>query len=174
MASITAKRFDITTFNGDAIVNAANESLMGGGGVDGAIHLAAGPQLDRECRLLGGCKAGEAKITSGCSLKAKYIIHTVGPIYSENSEDESKRLLENCYRNCLDLARANSIKSIAFCSISTGIFGYPKDKAAKIAVSTTRKWLADNDGYNLDVMFSCFDNETLKLYKSELRYMNGI
>ena len=169
MASITAKKFDITTFNGDTIVNAANESLMGGGGVDGAIHLAAGPQLNKECRLLGGCKAGEAKITSGCSLKAKYIIHTVGPIYSENSEDESKRLLENCYRNCLDLARANSIKSIAFCSISTGVYGYPKDKAAKVAVSTTKKWLADNKNYDLDIVFSCFDSKTFKLYQKELQ-----
>ena len=169
MVSITAKKFDITTFNGDAIVNAANESLMGGGGVDGAIHLAAGPQLNNECRPLGGCKVGEAKITSGCNLKAKYIIHTVGPIYSENSEDENKRLLENCYRNCLDLARANSIKSIAFCSISTGVYGYPKDKAAKIAVSTTKKWLADNMDYDLDIVFSCFDSKTFKLYQNELQ-----
>lgn len=149
---------DITQLDVDAIVNAANSSLLGGGGVDGAIHRAAGKELLAECRLLGGCKTGEAKITKGYNLKARYIIHTVGPVY-HNREDDAV-LLASCYKSSMALALENDIHSIAFPAISTGIYGYPKDKACKIAVSTIKEY----DKYDIDVYFVCFDSETYTLY----------
>jgi O-acetyl-ADP-ribose deacetylase (regulator of RNase III) len=151
---------DITRLDVDAIVNAANSSLLGGGGVDGAIHRAAGKELLAECRLLGGCKTGEAKITKGYNLKAKYIIHTVGPVY-HNREDDAV-LLESCYKSSMALALEKDIHSIAFPAISTGIYGYPKDKACKIAVNTIREY----DKYDIDVYFVCFDSETYELYNN--------
>lgn len=149
---------DITKLDVDAIVNAANSSLLGGGGVDGAIHRAAGKELLAECRLLGGCKTGEAKITKGYNLKAKYVIHTVGPVYHDREDDSV--LLESCYKSSMALALENDIHSIAFPAISTGVYGYPKDKACKIAVKTIKEY----DKYDIDVYFVCFDSETYGLY----------
>ena len=154
---------DITTLHCDAIVNAANRSLLGGGGVDGAIHRAAGPELLEECRTLGGCRTGEAKITKGYRLPAQFVIHTVGPVYSGALEDAI--LLADCYRNSLDLARENGVHTIAFPAISTGVYGYPVREATKIAVDTVKKWLADNSDYPMDVTFCCFDERTRGAYE---------
>ncbi len=162
--NITLKLEDITQLNCDCIVNAANRSLLGGGGVDGAIHRAAGPQLLQECKTLHGCKTGEAKITGGYRLKAKHIIHTVGPIYSGIPEDEI--MLANCYKNTLDLARENDIHSIAFPAISTGVYGYPFKDATEIAVKTTKKWLADNSDYDIEVIFCCFNTRAYETYRN--------
>lgn len=134
---------DITTLEVDAIVNAANERLLGGGGVDGAIHKAAGPELLAECRQLGGCNTGEAKITRGYKLKAPYVIHTVGPIFKDGSHGEAG-LLASCYRNCLSLASAHGLKSIAFPSISTGIYGYPIERARNIAIREVRNFIRES------------------------------
>lgn len=158
---------DITTLECDCIVNAANNSLLGGGGVDGAIHKAAGHELLEECRLLNGCRTGEAKITKGYRLKAKYVIHTVGPIYSGRVTDED--FLKNCYINSLNLAKENCIHSIAFPAISTGIYGYPPKEAAYIAVSSVVDWLAENKEYDLLVIFSCFDIDTYKIYSDVMQ-----
>ena len=157
---------DITKQNVDAIVNAANTSLLGGGGVDGAIHRAAGPELLAECRTLNGCRTGEAKITKGYQLPAKYVIHTVGPIYSASASDPVN--LANCYRNSLDLAREHDIHSIAFPAISTGVYGYPKLFACKIAANTVKQWLEEHADYEIEVIFSCFDDVTASLYKRNL------
>ena len=162
---------DITKLEIQCIVNAANNSLLGGGGVDGAIHRAAGRELLEECRKLGGCETGEAKLTNGYNLKAKYVIHTVGPRYS-GSENDAK-LLRNCYFNSLELAKAHEIHTIAFPAISTGAYGYPVEAAAKIALRTVSDWLAINKGYGMGVLFACFDDRTTALYKSLLERMSG-
>ena len=155
---------DITLLDCDAIVNAANRSLLGGGGVDGAIHRAAGPELLAECKTLGGCNTGEAKITKGYNLKAKYIIHTVGPVYAGRETD--RILLSDCYRNSLELAKANDIHSIAFPGISTGVYGYPQEEAVPIAVDTVLQWIKNNSDYDIQVTFVCFGNKAYELYKS--------
>jgi len=152
---------DITTLAVDAIVNAANSSLLGGGGVDGAIHRAAGPELVAECRLLGGCKTGEAKITKGYRLPAKHVIHTVGPIYGRHNGQEPE-LLSACYRNSVSLAVEHGLASIAFPSISTGAYGYPKHEAAKVVHSTVAKLLDQHDIEIRLVFFSPSDAEAFK------------
>lgn len=156
---------DITKLDVDAIVNAANSTLLGGGGVDGAIHRAAGPGLLKECRTLGGCRTGEAKITKGYNLPARHVIHTVGPIYSGNPEDAE--LLAACYRNSLALAKRNSLSSIAFPAISCGVYGYPKEKACKIAVNTTAAFLKDQ-AQGMTVWFVLFSKPDLELYQAAL------
>ncbi len=165
---ITLDLGDITKLDCDCIVNAANRSLLGGGGVDGAIHRAAGPELLEECRGLNGCKTGEAKITKGYRLKAKYIIHTVGPIYSNSPEDS--KLLQSCYRNSLNLAKENDIHSIAFPAISTGVYGYPLPDATQTAVFAVKAWLAQNPDYDIKIIFSCFDNRTYEVYKRVISF----
>lgn len=155
-------RADITTLPLDAIVNAANSSLLGGGGVDGAIHRAAGPKLLVECRRLGGCPTGEAKITGGYSLPARFIIHTVGPIWTGGGHDEAS-LLALCYQNCFRLARQYGIQSIAFPAISTGVYGFPKDQAAAIALEQARLALRTDDNLRR-LVFVCFNEETWQAY----------
>ena len=164
MSKIQIDLGDITRLDCDAIVNAANKTLLGGGGVDGAIHRAAGRELLNECRTLGGCNTGEAKITRGYKLKAKYIIHTVGPIYSGKSSDAAD--LANCYKNSLDLARKHDIHSIAFPAISTGVYHYPLEEATRIALTTIDNWLKANADYDIEVIFSCFDKRTYNVYLS--------
>ena len=154
---------DITKLDCDGIVNAANRSLLGGGGVDGAIHRAAGPELLAECRTLHGCRTGEAKITKGYRLKAKYIIHTVGPIYSGTAEDAAQ--LADCYRNSLNLAKEHDVHSIAFPAISTGVYGYPLEDATEIAVKTVAQWLEAHAYYAMQVIFCCFDARTERVYQ---------
>ena len=157
---------DITKLKVDAIVNAANNSLLGGGGVDGAIHRAAGPELMDFNRKLGGCETGNAKISPGFNLPAKFIIHTVGPVWNGGKYNEDL-LLANCYKNSLILARGNKIKSLAFPAISTGIYGFPLEGAAKIAVQTVQEFLRSN-GFILKVIFVCFDDRTYSIYKQLL------
>lgn len=163
MRNIEIHLGDITKLDCDAIVNAANKTLLGGGGVDGAIHRAAGPELLSECRTLNGCQTGEAKITKGYKLKAKHVIHTVGPIYSAAPSDPIK--LANCYRNSLELAKENGLHSIAFPSISTGVYGYPLEEATKVAIATVLGWFEQNPDYNMKVIFVCFGEKAYNLYK---------
>ena len=160
---IEIAKADITQQDVDAIVNAANNTLLGGGGVDGAIHRAAGPGLLEECRALRGCPTGEARITRGYNLAAKHVIHTVGPVWHEGRRNEQESLA-SCYRNSLGLAAKNELRSIAFPSISTGAYGYPIDKAAKIAVQTVRAWMEDPGSVEL-VRFVCFTAEDSAVYE---------
>lgn len=157
---------DITKLNVDAIVNAANTSLLGGGGVDGAIHRAAGPELLEFNRKLGGCKTGEAKISPGFNLPAMFIIHTVGPVWNGGNNNEDK-LLANCYKNSLKLAVESGIKTIAFPAISTGIYRFPLERATKIAITEVKKFLEKN-GLIEKVIFVCFDEETYSGYQKIL------
>ena len=155
---------DITTLRVDAIVNAANSSLLGGGGVDGAIHRAAGPQLLTACRQLGGCATGDAKITPGFNLPAHHIIHTVGPIWQGGGEREAD-LLASCYRRSRSLAAEHGIESLAFPAISTGVYGYPRAQACAIALSTVKSW---PESLPVTIIFCCFDHETRLVYESSL------
>lgn len=167
---IFIERGDITKLECDCIVNAANQSLLGGGGVDGAIHKAAGPQLVKECATLHGCKPGEAKITGGYDLYAKYVIHTVGPIYFGTEQDA--KTLTDCYWNSLELAKEYQIHTIAFPAISTGVYGYPLEEAVPIAIQTVQKWLDVNEEYGMGVIFSCFDQNTYDVYMNYYQKMN--
>lgn len=157
---------DITTLEVDAIVNAANSTLLGGGGVDGAVHRAAGPGLLDECRSLGGCPTGEARLTLGHRLPARYILHTVGPVWGGGTRGESN-LLAGCYRSCFQLARARHLTSLAFPAISCGVYGYPLDEAAKIAVAETRAELAGNPTLRR-VIFTCFTDAVAAAYRAAL------
>lgn len=162
---------DITTLEVDAIVNAANRSLLGGGGVDGAIHRAAGPDLLTECRLLGGCETGGAKITGGFRLKARHVIHAVGPVWRGGDSGEAE-LLASCYGRALELAVAYGVTSIAFPSISTGIYGFPKDEAARVAVATVARHLVGTDLPGR-VIFCCFDEAAAEFHRAALAVFRG-
>jgi O-acetyl-ADP-ribose deacetylase (regulator of RNase III) len=171
MTDITATRGDITNLRVDAIVNAANSELVGGGGVDGAIHFAGGPTILEECsawvQAHGPLPTGQAMITSGGDLPAGHVIHTVGPVFAHHDETESARLLANCYRNSLRLAKQHGCRSIAFPNISTGAFGYPKHAAGRVAVDTTRLWV-DNHDELTEIVFVSFDEESERVYEALL------
>lgn len=168
---IQLRQGDITKIKVDAIVNAANSSLLGGGGVDGAIHRAGGPAILEECRRIrdrqGGCKAGEAVITTGGNLPSRYVIHTVGPVWNDGRNNE-EQLLANAYRSSLELAVKNGVRTIAFPNISTGIYHFPKDKAAEIALFTTDEFLRKKTDIFEKVIFVCFDQENYQLYQALL------
>lgn len=162
MKKIEIYQGDITSLHVDAIVNAANETLLGGGGVDGAIHRAAGPELLEECRRLNGCSTGEAKITKGYKLHAKYVIHTVGPIWNGGNFNEES-LLKSCYINSLKLAETHSLSSIAFPAISTGIYGFPFDRASKIAVRTVKEFIESGESLK-KIIFTLFSRKDYELF----------
>lgn len=163
MTRIQMVKGDITEQHVDAIVNAANSSLLGGGGVDGMIHYVAGPELREECKKLGKCETGEAKITKGYKLPAKYVIHTVGPVYG-HEEGNEELLLSNCYTNSLKLAREHGLRSIAFPAISTGVFKYPKDEAAHVAIETVRYFISRNPDALDEIRFVLFDELNFNIY----------
>lgn len=163
MTKITVVKGDITTQRVDVIINAANKTLLGDGGVDGAIHQAAGPKLRKECQTLGCCRTGEAKITKGYNLPAKFVIHTVGPIYGNEKGKEAK-LLASCYKNCLSIAKKHHLKTIAFPAISTGVYGYPKKDAGEIATFTVKRFIKNNP-YFKEIRFVLFSDENLKIYQ---------
>ena len=158
---------DITALDVDAIVNAANESLLGGGGVDGAIHRSAGPGLLEECRTIGGCPTGEARLTSGCNLRARYVIHTVGPVWRGGTHHEDD-LLAACYRHCLSIALRTHIRSIAFPAISTGAYGFPIERAAAIAADEVFRFLETYPEFDR-VIFCCFDDEATRVYSEAVQ-----
>ncbi len=170
--SIIVKKGDITKEKVDVIVNAANPSLLGGGGVDGAIHRAAGPDLIQECRSLGGCNFGEAKITKGYKLKTKHIIHTPGPIYKDGSNNE-KAILRDSYWNSLLLAKENMLTSIAFPAISTGVYHYPKEEACSIAINTTIDFMIKNE-FIIDVFFILYDDENFQIYTNFIKKIKDL
>ena len=163
---IEVRQADITRLEADAIVNAANSSLLGGGGVDGAIHRAAGPALLEECRTLGGCPTGEARITKGYNLPAKFVIHTVGPVYSGKPEDAE--LLAGCYRNSLELATTHQVRTIAFPAISCGVYGYPIEDACRVAVDTTAEFLTTDDSVE-KVIFALFSRKDYQVYSAYIK-----
>lgn len=170
-ARIEIREADITTLAVDAIVNAANERMLGGGGVDGAIHRAAGPELRAECRTVGGCPTGEARITGGYRLPAKWVIHTVGPVWRGGGQGEAE-LLASCYRNVFDLAGRHDVRSIAFPAISTGVYGYPLDQATRIALAETKAYL-DAGGPMERIIFCCFGRQAFDTYRALEREIFG-
>jgi len=167
MEKIELIKDDITQLKVDAIVNAANKSLLGGGGVDGAIHRTAGPELLEECKVLKGCKTGQAKITGGYNLPAKYVIHTVGPLWKGGKYEEWK-ILRHCYYNSLKLATRHGLQTIAFPNISTGAYRFPKEMASDVAISTVIDYLKEDSGIE-KVFFVCFDDENYRIYKEKIQ-----
>jgi len=171
MERIELSQGDITSMEVDAVVNAANSSLMGGGGVDGAIHRAGGPAILEECKAIreeqGKLPTGEAVVTTAGEMPADKVVHTVGPVWSDHEEEENDRLLANCYRNSLQLAVDYELETLAFPNISTGVYGFPKKRAAKVAIGTVRDFLEENDSLE-KIIFVCFDEENYRIYKQEL------